>query len=62
LSSNDFGREERDAMEFRIEHLFGQGLAKRRQRVIFARDLLDTLRRRELEAAGACMSESAGQV
>jgi hypothetical protein len=28
--------------------------------VIFLRDLIDTLRRRELEAAAACMSESAG--
>jgi Protein of unknown function (DUF3363) len=26
LSSDDFGRQERDAMEFRIEHLFEQGL------------------------------------
>ena len=47
-------------MEFRIEHLFGQGLAKRRQRVIFARDLLDTLRRRELEEATARTGQSAG--
>jgi hypothetical protein len=30
--------------------------------VIFARDLLDTLRRRELEEAAGHMSESAGQV
>jgi len=60
--SGGFGREVRDAMESRIEHLLGQGLARRQgQRVIFARDLLDTLRRRELEAAAAHMSESAGQ-
>jgi len=63
LSSGGFGREVRDAMESRIERLVGQGLAKRQgQRVIFARNLLDTLRQRELEAAGARMSESAGQV
>jgi hypothetical protein len=49
-------------MEARLEHLVGQGLARRQgQRVIFARDLLDTLRRRELEAAAAHMSESSGQ-
>jgi hypothetical protein len=30
--------------------------------VIFARDLLDTLRRRELEEAAAHITESAGQV
>src|SRR5882672_10795712 len=50
-------------MEARIQHLIGQGLARRQgQRVIFARDLLDTLRRRELEEAAAQISESAGQV
>ena len=50
-------------MDSRIEHLLGQGLARRQgQRVIFPRDLLDTLRRCELEEAAARMSESAGQV
>ena len=50
-------------MKARIEHLVGQGLARRQaQRVIFARDLLDTLRRRELDEAAARISESAGQV
>jgi hypothetical protein len=50
-------------MKARIDHLIGQGLAKRQgQRLIFARDLLDTLRRRELEAAAARTSESTGQV
>jgi type IV secretory pathway VirD2 relaxase len=63
LSSGGFGREVREAMKARIEQLVGQGLARRQgQRVIFARDLLDTLRRRELEAAAARVSESAGQV
>jgi hypothetical protein len=62
LGSGGFGREVRDAMDSRIEHLLGQGLARRQgQRVIFPRDLLDTLRRCELEAAAAHMSESAGQ-
>jgi type IV secretory pathway VirD2 relaxase len=63
LSSGGFGRAVREAMEARIEHLAGQGLAKRQgQRVMFARDLLETLRRRELEKAAGRMSESAGQV
>jgi uncharacterized protein DUF3363 len=62
LNSSGFGPEVRDAMEARIEHLIEQGLARRQgQRVIFARDLLDTLRRRELEQAAARMSESAGR-
>lgn len=61
LSSGGFGREVRDAMDARIEHLVGQGLARRQgQRVIFVRDLLDTLRRRELEAAAARIAANAG--
>jgi hypothetical protein len=51
-ASGGFGQEVTDAMERRVEHLAGEGLARRQgQRVIFARDLLDTLRRRELGAA-----------
>ena len=60
-SSGGFGREVREAMNARIEHLVGQGLANRQgQRVIFARDLLDTLRRRELETTAARIASSAG--
>jgi Protein of unknown function (DUF3363) len=45
----------------RIEHLIGEGLAQRQaQRVVFARDLLDTLRRRELEEAEARISLNTG--
>jgi len=63
LSSGGFGRAVRDAMKARIDHLVGHGLARRQgQRVIFARGLLDTLRRRGLEEAAARVSESAGQV
>ncbi len=48
-------------MEARIEHLVGQGLSRRQgQRVIFARDLLASLRRRELDAAGARMTSTTG--
>ena len=54
LSSHGFGQEVRSAMKARIEQLVWQGLARRQgQRVIFARDLLDTLRRRKLDEAAA---------
>ena len=43
--SGGFGIEVRDAMDRRAEHLAGEGLARRQgQRVLFARNLLDTLR------------------
>jgi type IV secretory pathway VirD2 relaxase len=61
LSSGGFGQEVRDAMNARTEHLAGQGLARRQgQRVLFARDLLDTLRRRELEATAGRVASSTG--
>jgi hypothetical protein len=48
-------------MDARAEHLVHQGLAWRQgQRVIFARDLLDTLRRRELDITAAQVAASAG--
>src|SRR6516162_2253591 len=48
-----FGAEARTAVNARIERLIDKGLARRQgQRVIFARNLLDTLRRRELDAEG----------
>ena len=41
-------------MGARVKHLVAEGLTKRQgQRVIFARDMLDTLRRRELDAVAA---------
>ncbi|MFZ3178861.1 MAG: DUF3363 domain-containing protein [Methylocystis silviterrae] len=53
LSDSGFGRDVRDALEARTEHLISEGLARRQgQRIVFARDLLDTLRNRELDAAG----------
>lgn len=56
-----FGAEVRDAMEARAEHLADEGLARRRgQRIIFARNMLDTLRRRELDAAAAKLSAKIG--
>ena len=56
-----FGAEVRDAMEARAEHLADEGLARRQgQRIIFARRLLDTLRRRELDAVAAKLSAEIG--
>jgi type IV secretory pathway VirD2 relaxase len=56
-----FGTEVRAAMEARAEHLADEGLARRQgQRVIFARNLLDTLRRRELDMAVRDLSAEIG--
>jgi type IV secretory pathway VirD2 relaxase len=61
LSDIGFGREVRQALEARIEHLAVDGLARRQgQRVVFARDLLATLRRRELDAAAAKITSETG--
>ena len=57
LASGGFGAEVREAMERRIDHLAEQDLARRQgEQVIFARDLLTTLRRRELDEAAARLS------
>ncbi len=61
LAMGGFGREARDAMAARAEHLAAEGLARRQgQRIILQRDLLNTLRRRELDAAGAKLSGETG--
>ena len=61
LSMAGFGREARDALQARTEHLADQGLARRQgQRVILQRDLLSTLRRRELDAVGEKLSTETG--
>ena len=50
LSSGGFGAEVRKAMDQRVDYLVEQGLAQRRgQQVVFARDLINTLRGRELD-------------
>jgi type IV secretory pathway VirD2 relaxase len=59
--SGGFGTEVRDAMDRRAEHLAGAGFARRQgQRVLFARNLLDTLRRRELGAAAGKIAAETG--
>ena len=61
LSRNGFGAVVREAIARRIDHLVEQDLARRKgQRVIFARDLLNTLRRRELDEAATKLSADTG--
>ncbi len=62
LSEGGFGAEVRHALDRRAEHLVGQGLAERQgQRVVFNRGLVDTLRRRELEAMGEKLAAETGK-
>ncbi|MGY3454053.1 relaxase/mobilization nuclease domain-containing protein [Bradyrhizobium sp. USDA 4353] len=57
LAPGGFGAEARDALRARTEHLVSQGLARPDgQRIVVQRDLLKTLRQRELEAVGARIS------
>jgi type IV secretory pathway VirD2 relaxase len=57
LAMGGFGREVRDALAARAEHLAAEGLARRHgQRILPQRDLLATLRRRDLDTAGAKLS------
>jgi type IV secretory pathway VirD2 relaxase len=61
LSEGGFGAEVREAMSARVDHLVAEGLARRQgQRVVYARDLLENLRRRELEAAVAPLAVETG--
>jgi type IV secretory pathway VirD2 relaxase len=61
LSNGGFGAEVREAMERRIDHLAGEGLARRHgQRVMFARDLISTLRRQELDGVASKLSAETG--
>lgn len=57
-----FGAEVRSAMRGRVDFLVGQGLAERHgQRVTLARNLLTTLRDRELAAVGNAVQDQIGQ-
>ncbi|MGV6876457.1 DUF3363 domain-containing protein [Pseudochelatococcus sp. B33] len=61
LAQTGFGAEVRDAMRDREDHLVDQGLAERRgQRVFFARNLLATLRNREIETAAKRIADETG--
>lgn len=62
LSDGGFGAEVRQAMERRAEHLVEQGFAeKHAHRITFARNLIDTLRNREVEALGEKLAAETGQ-
>jgi type IV secretory pathway VirD2 relaxase len=62
LGGGGFGAEVSEALEQRAEHLIDEGLAKRQgQRVIFNRDLLNTLRKRELDAVGEKLANEIGR-
>jgi hypothetical protein len=62
LGQAGFGAEVRDAMERRTGQLIGQGLAERQAGgVAFARNLIGTLRRRELEALGERLAAETGR-
>lgn len=61
LSDLGFGREVKDALQQRANHLTAQGLAERHgQRVILARNLLATLRGRELTKAAQDIATETG--
>lgn len=62
LSDGGFGAEVREAMHRRAEHLIVEGFAERQgQRITFIRDLIETLRRRELDALGKTLTAETGQ-
>ena len=61
LSGGGFGADVRVAMDRRIDYLARQGLAERQgQRILFARDLINTLRRRELDDVATKLSTETG--
>jgi uncharacterized protein DUF3363 len=60
-TAGGFGAEAREAMDRRVEHLIEQGLAARQdQRITFAHDLLNRLRRCDLDSAIARLSAETG--
>ena len=62
LGGGGFGAEVKDAMDRRTEYLIEQGFATRQGRsVTFARNLIDTLRKREVEALGERLATETGR-
>jgi hypothetical protein len=60
-SGGGFGAEVRAAMDRRVDHLATEGFARRQgARVVFARDLVETLRRRELDSVARKVSTESG--
>jgi len=61
-AGHGFGAQACEAMNRRVDYLAGQGLAERRgQRVILARNLLATLRNRELVSVGQDLQQQTGK-
>ncbi|WP_181183073.1 VirD2 family relaxase/mobilization nuclease [Mesorhizobium sp. B3-2-1] len=61
LSDGGFGAEVRQALVRRSEHLVGLGLAERQPGgTVFSGGLIDTLRRRELDALGSKLAAQSG--
>jgi type IV secretory pathway VirD2 relaxase len=61
VTGGGFGREIREAMEARAEHLVGEGLARRQgERIIFASGMIETLRTRDLDDTIAGIAERTG--
>ena len=62
LAAQGFGAQVRDAMRGRADFLVEQGLAQRRgQHTVFARNLLSTLRDRELATVGKSLQDQTGK-
>ena len=60
-TAGGFGVEVRNVMDRRVDHLIEKGLAGRQgERITFARDLLKTLRQREIDRAIATLSAKTG--
>lgn len=63
IAPTGFGERVQAAMQARTEHLIDQGLASRRgQRVLMARNLLATLKLREMEAVSKTLARESGRV
>lgn len=61
LAGDGFGQEVKAAMESRAEHMVEQDLAQRQgKQVIYSRNMLDTLRRRELDSIGKKLAAETG--
>ena len=62
MSEGGFGAEVRHAMRQRAEHLVHEGFAEQQgRRVIFSRNLIETLRRREVGAVADRLAKETGQ-
>ena len=63
ITNRGFGAEVKGALEQRVDFLVSQGLAERRaQRVVLARNLLATLRGRDVETAAQALQKETGLV